>query len=142
MTITDTVREHEARCVPHLVRLRMLAREPAGMPLPSGLAGAVGVAVDAVMTEAEASGRAMIRESAGRGPSGYLPLLAARLDRLGRAAWEAVVSARDGDGGILRERLHRFDAMAAAMWTVQLSVCEPRDGKSRPGRDGMSPCLA
>ena len=52
----------------------------------------------------------------------YQSLLAARLGRLGRAAQEAIASARDGDITWLRDQLQWFEAMVTAMWTVQLSA--------------------
>jgi hypothetical protein len=130
-TITDAVRAHQARCLLQLVTLRMLARDPDEAPHPAGLAVAVGDAVGAIMTEAETAGRAMMRASAGHGSAGYRSLLAARLDRLDRAALEVVTSARDGDTARLRGRLQRFDAMATAMWTVQLSAARTARSGSR-----------
>ena len=124
MAMVDAVQEHQARCVPHLVELRLLAGELAGTPLPPDVVSAVGVAVGAVVTEAEVSGYAVIRETAARGSASGQVLLSSRLDRLGRAAREAVTSAQAGDAATLRDRLHRFDAVTAALWTVQLSVCD------------------
>ncbi len=140
MTMTDLVRAHQARCVPHLTRLRMLAAAQTGTPFPPGVVTGVAAAVGAVMAEAEAAGRALTGASNGHGADGNQPLLAARLHRLHRAARDAVASARNGNPAILRDRVHRFDTMTSAMWTVHLSVVErgPRRSGGGPLRIGSA----
>jgi hypothetical protein len=122
MTMTEIVRGHQARSVPHLARLRMLADGQAETPLPPGVLREVTAAVAAVMAEAQAAGSAVATASVSG--AGNQPLLAARMHRLGRAAREAVASARDGNPAVLRNRVRRFEAMTSAMWTVHLSMCE------------------
>jgi len=132
MTMTDIVRVHQARCVPHLARLRMLAAAQTGTPFPPGVVSGVAAAVGAVVAEAIAAERDMAAASGGRDTGADQPLLAARLHRLHRAARDAMASARNGNPAILRDRVHRFDTMTSAMWTVHLSVVE----RNRPRRRG------
>jgi hypothetical protein len=134
MTVTDDVRHHHLRCARDRARLRMLAYDPAGAPLPPSAVRQIMQATSAILAEAkEAALAALTADPASRRPSGRISFLAARLTRLENAAHEAVDSARDGDTTMLRRRLRRFDALTSAMWTVQLSVCD-QGGSSVPAR--------
>jgi pyridoxal biosynthesis lyase PdxS len=50
----EQMRWHHARCVTHLVRLRMLARDLAGVPVMSGVIQEIVTATSAILAEAEA----------------------------------------------------------------------------------------
>jgi hypothetical protein len=116
MTAADQIRDHQARCQPHVLKLRMLARGEGG----SGpLAAEVGQATAAIIAEAEASSRtALAADAAGLHPGAGI-FLRVRLNRLAAAADEAIAAAQDGDPVGLRLRLRRFDALTSAIWTVQ-----------------------
>jgi hypothetical protein len=58
--------------------------------------------------------------------------LADRIAKLAAAADEAVSAARDGDAAALHRRLHRFEMLTSAVWTVQLAM--PDEARLRPGR--------
>jgi hypothetical protein len=45
--------------------------------------------------------------------------------------------ARDGDAGALHRRLHRFETLTSAVWTVQLAMPDG-PGYSPDGRRGQS----
>jgi hypothetical protein len=122
MIAVGQIREHESRCRPHLLRLRMLASAEAGAGLPRQATAEVREATNAVIAEAEAAGGAALAiMAASREPEAETFLLV-RLNRLAVAADEAVSAARGGDGPRLRRLLHRFDALASAIWAVQHAV--------------------
>lgn len=125
MTAADTVRDRQARCAPHLARLRMLAGGPAGAPLRPCAILQIAEATSAVLAEVRAAGGGTFTVAAGRSSPGSVPLLGARLTRLENAAGEMIDSARRGDAGGLRMQIARFDVLTAAMWTVHLSECAP-----------------
>jgi hypothetical protein len=119
MTAADEIRDHQARCQPHMFRLLMLARGEAGL----GLAAVeVGEATGAVIAEAEASSRAALAAGADGSHPGAGTFLRVRLDRLTVAADEAVAAARHGNPADLRLHLLRFEALTSAIWTVQDSL--------------------
>ncbi len=130
MTFTDRMRdqrgqiqEHQGRCQPHLVRLRMLARGEAGTVLPRQVTAEVRKATNAVIAEAEAASRAALAgEADSRRQLEKETFLLVRLARLAGAADEAVDAARGGDAPGLRRHLERFSAFTAAIWTVQRAV--------------------
>lgn len=134
MNTADDVRDHQARCGPHLARLWMLAVGAADAPLADGVAGQVTKATSAILAEVKAAERAAPASAAGGRTAGTRPLLAARLTRLEHAAEDAVASARDGNAVTLRDQLRRFGTLTSAMWTVQLSVCDEATARARPGR--------
>jgi hypothetical protein len=117
MTAADDIRDHQARCQPHMFRLRMLARGEAGFGLP---AVEVGEATGAIIAEAEASSRAALAADGSHPGAGTF--LRVRLDRLTVAADEAVTAARHGNPADLRLHLLRFEALTSAIWTVQDSL--------------------
>jgi hypothetical protein len=126
MALADEVRKHHSHCVADLLRLRMLARDDVGAPLPPGVAHQVGDATSLILAEAEAAERAALATVAGsdRG-SPVARFLAARLARLTGAAADAVAAAENGNARAMRLHLRRFDSLASATWTVQLAMCAP-----------------
>jgi hypothetical protein len=125
MTVSDTVRDHQARCAPHLARLWMLAGGPGGAPLRPCAVQQIVEATGAILAEVRSAGGGTFTVAAGRSSRGSVPLLAARLTRLENAAGEMIDSARRGDAGALRMQIARFDVLTAAIWTVHLSECAP-----------------
>jgi hypothetical protein len=119
MTAADEIRDHQARCQPHMFRLLMLARGEAGLGPP---AVEVGEATGAIIAEAEASSRAALADAAGGSHPGAGTFLRVRLDRLTVAADEAIAAARHGNPADLRLHLLRFEALTSAIWTVQDSL--------------------
>jgi hypothetical protein len=119
MTAADEIRDHQARCQPHMFRLLMLARGEAGFGLP---AVEVGEATGAIIAEAEASSRAALAAGADGSHPGAGTFLRVRLDRLTVAADEAIAAARHGNPADLRLHLLRFEALTSAIWTVQDSL--------------------
>jgi hypothetical protein len=119
MTAADEIRNHQARCQPHMFRLRMLARGEAG---PAPLAVEVGEATGAIIAEAEASSRAALAAGADDSHPGAGTFLRVRLNRLTAAADEAIAAAQHGNPADLRLHLRRFEALTTAIWTVQDSL--------------------
>ncbi len=137
MAKTDELRDHQARCVPHMAMLHMFAGRAADAPLPSDAVEQVTRATGAVLAEAEAAGRAALAAMTGNGHHpASLSLLTARQARLEHAAADAIASAREaahgGNIAALRQRLQRFEALTAAMWTVQRECAVP-PSVIRPG---------
>jgi hypothetical protein len=128
MTVADQTEDHQARCLPHLVRLRMLALTEADAPLPWLAAAEVIRATEAILSEAEAAGREA-RTAAGVGLDTGI-FLGVRLTRLASAASDAVAAAWTGDFAQLRRHLARFDALTSAIWTVQEAWSRPGPGDS------------
>jgi hypothetical protein len=122
MIAAGQIREHESRCRPHLLRLRMLASTEAGAGLPRQATAEVREATNAVIAEAEAAGDAALTGVATSRKPVAETFLLVRLNRLAAAADEAVTAARGGDGPRLRRQLHRFDVLASAIWAVQHAV--------------------
>jgi hypothetical protein len=129
MDLAAVVRKHHSHCVLDLLRLRMLARDDIGAPLPPGVAHQVGDATSLILAEAEAAERATLATVAGSdsATSGtpVARFLAARLARLTGAAADAVAAAENGNAHAMRLHLRRFDSLASATWTVQLAMCAP-----------------
>jgi hypothetical protein len=124
MPIADRIGDHQTRCLPHLLTLRMLARDDAEAPFPR-LAGAqVAEATVAILAEAEAAGHEA-RAATGGGPGTGI-FLDVRLSRLATAAGDAIAAAEAGDFARLRRHLRRFEVLTSAIWTVQ-------DATPRPG---------
>jgi hypothetical protein len=129
MTIADKIENHQARCQPYVLRLRMIARGEPGTVLTWQAVTEVIQATKAILTEAEAAG-SDARDAAGGGP-GATTFLAVRLSRLMAAANDAIAAAGEGDSGQLRRHLHRFEVLTSAIWTVQQSVSSPDPGPHR-----------
>jgi hypothetical protein len=124
MTIADKIEDHQARCQPYLLRLRMIARDDPGTVQPRQAVIEVIQATEAILAEAEAA-RSDARAAAGDGP-GAQTFLGVRLTRLAAAAGDAVAAARAGDSAQLRRHLYRFDVLTSAIWTVQQAVADVR----------------
>jgi hypothetical protein len=123
MTADEEIRDHQARCQPYMLQLRMLARGDYGlMPTAAEVAQATG----AILAEVGAGSRAA---SAAAGYRQVQPgagtFLQVRLDRLAAAADEAIAAARDGNAPMLSRVLNRFEALISAIWTVQRAVYLP-----------------
>ena len=116
MTIADRVDDHEARCQPHMLSLRMIAGYEAGTALSRQAVGEVIQATEAILAEA---GAAVSDARAGT-------FLAVRVVRLRAAAITSSAAARAGDAAQLRRYLHRLDVLTSAIWTVQEAVYGPR----------------
>ena len=84
MTLAGDIRDHRARCQPHLATLRMLTRAETGTALPQQVVTDVVRATGAILAEADAAGR-QARSAAGSGP-GVAALLQVRLNRLSAPA--------------------------------------------------------
>jgi hypothetical protein len=123
MTITDTIEAHQARCLPHLRTLRTIAGAEAGLALTRLAVLEIALATRAVLAEAEtAAGDARDAVGIGAGGPGTAVLVRVRLNRLAAAAEDVIAAAGSGDCGQMRSHLHRFDALTAAIWTVQRAV--------------------
>ena len=121
MTSADQIEDHQARCQPHVLRLRMIARDEAGTRLPWQLVADITRATEAILAEAAAAGREAF--ASGRGGPGPGTFLSVRLRRLATAANDVIAAA--GDPAQLRRRLHRFEVLTSAIWTVQQGVSGP-----------------
>jgi len=119
MDATDQLEDHRARCLPHLLRLRILTGMPEA-PLPWLAVAEVTRATEAILAEVEAAVRAATGGSPGStGAPGAGIFLGARLSRLAAAAGDAVAAAWAGDFAQLRGHLRRFDTLTSAIWAVQ-----------------------
>jgi hypothetical protein len=117
MTAADRSEGHQARCLPHLLMLRMLASDDAEAPSPWVAMAKVAQATDAILAEAETAGReARVVGEDGPGPGIFLGV---RLNRLAAAAGDAVAAAGAGEFTRLRRHLRRFEALTSAIWAVQ-----------------------
>jgi hypothetical protein len=118
MSVTDQLQDHQARCLAHLICLRMLAQTEPGALLPRRVVVEIARATGAVVAEAEAAGQAVLTAglSYHRGDGTFLRV---RLDRLAAAAEDTVAAARAGSAADLRRHLRRFDTLTTAIWTVQ-----------------------
>ena len=117
MDVTDQPEDYRARCLPHLLTLRMLARYTPEVPLPWLAAAEVTGATEAILAEV----RAAVRAVTGGGPDrpGAGIFLGTRLSRLAAAADDAIAAAWAGDFTQLRTHLRRFDTLTSAIWAVQ-----------------------
>jgi hypothetical protein len=137
MTTDQEITDHQARCQPYVLQLRMLARGDYG-PMPT--AAEVAKATGAIIAEAGAGARAVSSASEYRQVQpGAGTFLQVRLDRLATAAEEAIAAARDGNAALLRRVLRRFEALTTAIWTVQRAVYVPPPGDDRQAARGPSP---
>jgi len=130
MSLADQIHDHQARCLAHLISLRMLARDEPGTPPARRVVAEVARATSAILAEAEAAGRAALA-AAGGGPNrGAETFLRVRLDRLAAAAQDAIAAAQAGTSAELRQHLYRFDTLTSAIWTVHDVVSAPRPARS------------
>jgi hypothetical protein len=137
MTAAHRARECYTRCVPRLARLRLLAGDGAGAPLPPGAAGEVGQAARAIVAETGAAGQAAVAAVAESRRSSAAVFLAARQARLAAAADEVVAAAENGSAAALSRPLRRLEALTTALWTVQSELRPAWPASARaPGRTG------
>jgi hypothetical protein len=140
MSVADQRQDHQARCLAHLVSLRMLARDETGLPPPRWVVVEIAKATSAILAEAEAAGHAALAAVGGGRGRGDETFLRVRLDRLAAAANDAITAARAGNSAELRQHLHRFDALTSAIWAVQDAVYRPRRaGHPVPRRVSSAP---
>jgi hypothetical protein len=114
MNVTGQLENHQARCLPHLLTLRMMARDAQEAPLPWVAVAEVTRATEAILVEVEAAVRAVT--GAGPGTGIFLDV---RLSRLVAAADDAIAAAQAGDFTQLRRHLPRFETLTSAIWAVQ-----------------------
>jgi len=127
MTTADKIEDHQARCQPYMLMLRMIAHDETGIVPTWQAVTEVVQATGAILAEAEAAG-SDARAAAGPGAATFLNV---RLSRLAAAANEAIAAAGEGDSGLLRRHLHRFEVLTSAIWTVQRAVSGPDRGRPR-----------
>ena len=123
MTAAEEIQDHQARCQPDLLALRMLARIG---DEPTRTAAEVGRATSAIIAEARAASQAALAGRSCRHP-GAETFLRVRLNRLAKAAAEAVAAAQADDAARLRHYLRRFEAVTSAIWTAEHAVCSPAE---------------
>jgi hypothetical protein len=116
MNVADQLEDSQARCLPHLLRLRMLA-DTREAPLTSLAVAEVTRATEAILSEVEAAVRAVT--GGGPGGPGTGIFLGVRVSRLAVAAEDAIAAAWAGDFTQLRGHLRRFDTLTSAIWAVQ-----------------------
>jgi len=118
MDVTGQLEDYRARCLPHLLTLRMLARYTPEASLPWLAVTEVTRATGAILAEVEAAVRAVTGDdpAATAGPGIFLGV---RLSRLAAAADDAIAAAGAEDYTQLRTHLRRFDTLTAAIWAVQ-----------------------
>lgn len=138
MTIRGIIEEHQARCQPYLVTLRMMMTADEGQ-VPAWRAGAeVIAATGAILAEAQAADREVRTASCGcREGTGPAALLQGRLNRLAAAAGDVINAADRGDHAQMIRHLRRFDALTSAIWTVQQAVFDPVPVRRLWGRTGV-----
>ena len=118
MNAAGEIADHQARCLSHLISLQMLAQGEAGVPLPPWAAAEVALAAGAILTEAEAAGRAALASlGSGQNPVDG-PFLRELLNHLTAAADDAIAAAQTGDPAAMSGHLRRFDALTSAIWTM------------------------
>ena len=91
MTSADQIEDHQARCQPHVLRLRIIARDEAGTRLPWQLVADITRATEAILAEAAAAGSEAF--ASGRGGPGPGTFLSVRLSRLATAANDVIAAA-------------------------------------------------
>ena len=132
MTVAEEIQDHQARCQPYLIALRMLARNEGELTRAEA---EIGRATNAIIAEARAASQAALADRNRRHPGGD-SFLHVRLNRLARAAAEAVAAARDGDTARLRHYVRRFEAVTSAIWAAEHAVCGPADRWNSSGVHG------
>jgi hypothetical protein len=110
--------DYQSRCRQQLLRLRLLAGSQDAAALPREFTVEVRDATNAIIAEVEAMSRTAIRASKRQEPQAET-FLWVRVARLAAEADRAVDAARSRDVPGLRARLHQFDTLTSAIWTVQ-----------------------
>ncbi len=118
MTAAEEIYLRQARCQPHLLRLRAVAAS-AGTRVGSQAPAEIMQAAEAVLAEVTAAGRAWPGTAGVAGGPDAAPFLGVRLARLTAAADDAVAAAREGNAAALRSHVRRFETLTSAVWTVQ-----------------------
>jgi hypothetical protein len=134
MALDETeIQDHQVRCQPLLLALRLLTRCDAMTELPRLFATEVAQATGAVLAEVKAA-ECDVRTAAGEGSGGpgAETLLEARLNRLAAAAADAMTATLAGNLAEMRRQLDRFEVLTSAMWTVQRAVYGLRPAPRRP----------
>jgi hypothetical protein len=126
MTSADRIEDHQARCLPHMLTLRLLARDEAEAPLPWLATAKVIHATETILAEAQAAGRE-VRVATGAARPGTGIFLGVRLSRLAAVADDAIAAAGAGDFTQLHRHLRRVEALTSAIWAVQ-NTGRPRSG--------------
>ena len=120
MDVTGRLEDHQASCLPHLLTLRMLARDTSEALLPWLAAAEVTRATKAILAEVEAAVRAVTGGGPGSPGSPDTGIfLGVRLSRLAGAADDAITAAWAGDFTQLRTHVRRFETLTSAIWAVQ-----------------------
>jgi hypothetical protein len=128
--LEDEIQDHRARCQPHLLTLRMIARSEAAMVQPLQIVAEITEATGAILAEAEAADcAARVIAEVTRGITVVGMFLRVRLNRLAAAAEDAIAAAQAEDFARMRHHLRRFEALTSAMWTVQDEVYDPRPAR-------------
>jgi hypothetical protein len=118
VTFADEIDGYMSGCQQHVLRLRILARTTDDTALSRDVAAEIRDATNAIIAQAEAMSRAVIRAGSER-DSQAETFVWARLTRLAVAADRAVGAARGGNTSQLRVCLRHFDALTSAIWTVE-----------------------
>ncbi len=84
MSVTDQLEDHQARCLAHLLSLRMLAQTEPGALLPRRVVAEIARTTGAVVAEAEAASQAVLTAGLSGYHRGDGSFLRVRLDRLWR----------------------------------------------------------
>ncbi len=126
MTTAENIEDHQARCQPYMLRLRMIALDETGIAPTWQAVTEVVQATGAILAEAEAAG-SCARAAAGPGAATFLGV---RMSRAA-AANDAIAAAGEGDCSLLRRHLHRFEVLTSAIWTVQQAVSGPVHSRPR-----------
>jgi hypothetical protein len=120
MDVSDLLEDHQARCLPHLLTLRMLVRTTPEAPLTWLVVAEVTQATKAVLAEVESAVQAVTGSGPGSlGSPGTGTFLGVRLSRLAAAADDAIAAAGAGDFTQVRCHLRRFETLTSAIWAVQ-----------------------
>jgi len=122
--LEDEIQDHRARCQPHLLTLRMIARSEAAMVQPLQIVAEITEATGAILDCA-----ARVIAEVTRGITVVGMFLRVRLNRLAAAAEDAIAAAQAEDFARMRHHLRRFEALTSAMWTVQDEVYDPRPAR-------------
>ncbi len=139
MTDAQNIQERRARCAPHLARLRLLAGPGAGEPFLPAVADEIGQEISLILAEADAAARAVVAAAAGTRRDAVAGFLGVRLARLASAARETTDAAKEADTAVLHRKLHRFEALTSAMWTVEQATSGQLSAARRPGRVARGP---
>ncbi|WP_344597289.1 hypothetical protein [Actinomadura vinacea] len=136
------LREYALRCRPALARLYRLSCLQSSAPLPPVLLDEGRMAVEQIRAELDAALSAL--RAAGTGTGGHR-LLVTRVIRL-RLAADAMGRAVNRPDQVtdlrgLRGLLAHFDALVAALWTVQFAVSPDRASGPVIGAAGEEPRL-